>query len=191
MNNRSQTVTSRKIPAVLEHCVTRRQFLFMGAAAVGTVTLATVMPGQSVPGPGGGLRWNDGRQAKRTPGRRGRPVQVPVGPRKLRQLPHQAGHTGWREASAPTRMLSPSTLYVPHMGISLLGSFKLRSTRLWARARTHLSTYDLTRHGMMSFRSLPRRDCPRLVLEARGDEIYATGVMALIYGFGDNEVRPV
>ena len=46
MKNRLPGGIPRKPPGILEHCVTRRQFLFMGAATVGTVTPASVLPGR-------------------------------------------------------------------------------------------------------------------------------------------------
>ncbi len=77
----------------------------------------------------------------------------------------------------------------PHMGISLLGSYKAEH-QVMGSCPSHLSTYDLTRHGMI-ISGHATQGLPQVTLEARGDEIYATGVMALIYGFGDNEVQPV
>ena len=46
MKNRLPGGIPRKPPGILEHCVTRRQFMFTGAATVGTVTLASVLPGR-------------------------------------------------------------------------------------------------------------------------------------------------
>lgn len=49
----------------------------------------------------------------------------------------------------------------------------------------HLSTYDLTRHGILisgqAYQSLPQ-----VLLELEGDDIYAVGVFGLIYGRYDN-----
>ena len=49
----------------------------------------------------------------------------------------------------------------------------------------HLSTYDLTRHGILisgqAYQSLPQ-----VLLELAGDDIYAVGVFGLIFGRYDN-----
>jgi arsenite oxidase small subunit len=49
----------------------------------------------------------------------------------------------------------------------------------------HLSTYDLTRHGILisgqAYQSLPQ-----VLLELEGDDIYAVGVFGLIFGRFDN-----
>ena len=49
----------------------------------------------------------------------------------------------------------------------------------------HLSTYDVTRHGILvsgqAYQSLPQ-----VLLELDGDDIYAVGMFGLIYGRYDN-----
>ncbi|MFQ5443597.1 MAG: arsenate reductase (azurin) small subunit, partial [Nitrospinales bacterium] len=49
----------------------------------------------------------------------------------------------------------------------------------------HLSTFDLTRHGMMISASATQ-NLPQIVLELEGDDIYAVGVLGLIFGHHDN-----
>lgn len=53
----------------------------------------------------------------------------------------------------------------------------------------HLSTFDLTRHGMV-VAGHATAGLPQIVLETEGDEIYATGVISLLYGFSDNKLPP-
>jgi arsenite oxidase small subunit len=71
-----------------------------------------------------------------------------------------------------------------HQGNSLSGSYKPDTKSLGACA-LHLSTYDLTRHGILisgqAYQSLPQ-----ILLELEGDDIYATGVFGLIFGRMDN-----
>lgn len=49
----------------------------------------------------------------------------------------------------------------------------------------HLTTYDLTRYGIIvsgqAYQSLPQ-----VLLEVKGDSIYAVGVMGLIFGRNNN-----
>jgi len=71
-----------------------------------------------------------------------------------------------------------------HQGNSLAGSYKADTKSLGACA-LHLSTYDLTRHGILisgqAYQSLPQ-----ILLEVEGDNIYATGVFGLIFGRENN-----
>ncbi len=180
--------TPQGLPKVLEHCVTRRQFLFMGAAAVGTITLATVVPGQLFQAQ---VAAYDGMMVGRLSELRiGEPVQF--------RYPWDHGNcdsylvklgTPAGGGIGPDQDVVAFNTICPHMGISLLGSFKSEH-QVMGPCPSHLSTYDLTRHGMI-VSGHATQGLPQITLEARGDEIYATGVMALIYGFGDNEVQPV
>jgi arsenite oxidase small subunit len=71
-----------------------------------------------------------------------------------------------------------------HQGNSLADSYKADTKSLGA-CPLHLSTYDLTRHGILisgqAYQSLPQ-----VLLELEGDDIYATGVFGLIFGRYDN-----
>lgn len=71
-----------------------------------------------------------------------------------------------------------------HQGNSLSGSYK-KDTKSLGACALHLSTYDLTRHGILisgqAYQSLPQ-----VLLELDGDDIYATGVFGLIYGRKEN-----
>lgn len=73
----------------------------------------------------------------------------------------------------------------PHMG-GYMGEadFKAQHSVL-GPCPLHLSTFDLTKHGMIvsghSVESLPQ-----IVLEIDGDDIIATGVMGLFYGYSQN-----
>lgn len=53
----------------------------------------------------------------------------------------------------------------------------------------HLSTFDMTRHGMI-VAGHATAGLPQIVLELDGDDIYATGVLSLLYGFSDNKLPP-
>jgi len=71
-----------------------------------------------------------------------------------------------------------------HQGNSLSGSYKADTKSLGACA-LHLSTYDLTRHGILisgqAYQSLPH-----VLLEVEGDNIYAIGIFGLIFGRENN-----
>jgi arsenite oxidase small subunit len=71
-----------------------------------------------------------------------------------------------------------------HQGGSLEGTYKADTKSLGA-CPLHLSTYDLTRHGILisgqAYQSLPQ-----VLLELDGDDVYAVGVFGLIFGRFDN-----
>jgi arsenite oxidase small subunit len=64
------------------------------------------------------------------------------------------------------------------------GGYK-KDTKSLGACPLHLSTYDLTRHGILisgqAYQSLPQ-----VLLELEGDDIYATGIFGLIFGRYDN-----
>lgn len=71
-----------------------------------------------------------------------------------------------------------------HQGGTLDGTYKADTKSLGA-CPLHLSTYDLTRHGILisgqAYQSLPQ-----VLLELDGDDIYAVGIFGLIFGRNDN-----
>jgi arsenite oxidase small subunit len=71
-----------------------------------------------------------------------------------------------------------------HQGGLLTGTYKADTKSLGA-CPLHLSTYDLTRHGILisgqAYQSLPQ-----VLLEYDGDKIFAVGVFGLIFGRYDN-----
>ena len=74
--------------------------------------------------------------------------------------------------------------FCTHQGGDLSGTYKADTKSLGA-CPLHLSTYDLTRHGILisgqAYQSLPQ-----VLLELDGDDIYAVGVFGLIFGRYDN-----
>ena len=74
--------------------------------------------------------------------------------------------------------------YCTHQGGDLAGTYK-GDTKSLGACPLHLSTYDLTRHGILisgqAYQSLPQ-----ILLELEGDKIFAVGVFGLIYGRFDN-----
>jgi len=73
--------------------------------------------------------------------------------------PHQGGYMGETEFRPQHSVLGPCPL--------------------------HLSTFDLTKHGMI-VSGHAVESLPQIVLEIDGDDIVATGVMGLFYGYSRN-----
>nr|WP_172443149.1 arsenate reductase (azurin) small subunit [Vibrio tapetis] len=73
-----------------------------------------------------------------------------------------------------------------HQGGPLAGAYKaVDEHRVVGQCPFHLSTFDLRRHGIIvsgqAFESLPQ-----VLLEVEGDDVYAVGVMGLLFGRLDN-----
>lgn len=84
----------------------------------------------------------------------------------------------------PGRDVAAFNYTCTHQGGSLVGTYQAETRSLGA-CPLHLSTYDLTRHGILisgqAYQSLPQ-----VLLELEGDDIYAVGVFGLIFGRYDN-----
>lgn len=73
----------------------------------------------------------------------------------------------------------------PHMGGYMdADAFKPRHSIL-GPCPLHLSTFDLTKHGML-VSGHSTASLPQIVLELDGDDIVATGVMGLFFGYTRN-----
>ncbi len=74
--------------------------------------------------------------------------------------------------------------FCTHQGGNLTGTYK-GDTKSLGACPLHLSTYDLTRHGILisgqAYQSLPQ-----ILLELEGDDIFAVGVFGLMFGRYDN-----
>jgi arsenite oxidase small subunit len=71
-----------------------------------------------------------------------------------------------------------------HMGGPLAGQYRRRH-KIVGPCPFHLTTFDLTRYGMV-VAGQATESLPQIRLEVAGDEIWATGVMGLIYGYHSN-----
>lgn len=74
--------------------------------------------------------------------------------------------------------------YCSHMGASLHGHYDA-TYKVAGPCPQHLTTFDLRRHGML-VAGHATQSLPQLVLELDGDDIFAVGVIGLIYGNPNN-----
>lgn len=72
----------------------------------------------------------------------------------------------------------------PHLGGPLMGTYKKEHAAV-GPCPLHLSTFDLTKHGMI-IAGHATESLPQILLEVSGDDIYATGMLGLIYGRASN-----
>jgi arsenite oxidase small subunit len=84
----------------------------------------------------------------------------------------------------PAKDVVAFNYFCTHQGGDLSETYK-GDTKSLGACPLHLSTYDLTRHGILisgqAYQSLPQ-----VLLELKGDDIYAVGVFGLIFGRYDN-----
>ena len=71
-----------------------------------------------------------------------------------------------------------------HQGGSLRDAYN-EKFKVAGPCPVHLTTFDLTRHGMV-VAGHATESLPQVVLESNGDDIYAIGVLGLIYGYPSN-----
>ncbi len=76
-----------------------------------------------------------------------------------------------------------------HQGGPLQNRYKVVDNhRVLGQCPLHLSTFDLTRHGIV-VSGQAYENLPQMLLELEGDEIYAVGIMGLLYGRNRNLIK--
>lgn len=74
--------------------------------------------------------------------------------------------------------------FCTHMGGPLAGTYKAQHKAI-GPCPLHLTTFDLTRHGMV-IAGHATESLPQILLEVQSDAIYAIGIVGLVYGRYDN-----
>ncbi len=166
-------------------CLSRRAFLLSGGSAVTVMALGALAPAF---GQGAALklasypRRKVGRVSQLKPDQ---PVtfQYPwkdvYSTNMLVKLGLPAGG-----GVGPDRDIVAFSTFCTHMGGPLAGQYR-GQYKVLGPCPFHLTTFDLTRHGMVAA-GQATESLPQIVLEVKGDEIWATGVMGLIYGYHSN-----
>ena len=86
----------------------------------------------------------------------------------------------------PQRDVVAFSYLCTHQGGPMQGAYKaVGEHRVLGQCPLHLSTYDLTRHGII-VSGQAYQSIPQVLLELDGDNIYAVGIMGLLYGRSDN-----
>jgi len=86
----------------------------------------------------------------------------------------------------PQRDVVAFSYLCTHQGGFLSGKYQaVGEHRVLGQCPLHLSTYDLTRHGII-VSGQAYQSIPQVLLELDGDDIYAVGVMGLLFGRNDN-----
>ena len=111
------------------------------------------------------------------------PWEHPQSVNELIKLEHRAGG-----GVGPNQDIVAFNTFCTHQGGPLAGTFKA-DVGVAGPCPLHWTTFDLTRHGMV-VGGHATLGLPQIILETEGDDIIATGVLGLIFGYHDNSVDP-
>lgn len=160
-------------------CMSRRQFLLSGGSAVALVSLG-IFPGSSEAAQALKASYPRQKIGSLSALQNGVPVEFnfpyPDVRNILVKLGVPAGGGLGREQD-----IVAFNQQCTHMGGPLDGTYKPQHQVL-GPCPLHLTTFDLTRHGMVAS-GHATESLPQIVLEIQGDDIYAVGVMGLVYGY--------
>ena len=163
-------------------CMSRRQFLLAGGATVSVVALGA-FPGIAEAQYALKASYPRQRIGKLSALLGGKPVEFkypyPNVSNILVRLGAPAGG-----GIGPEQDIVAFNQSCTHMGGPMHGTYKAEH-QVFGPCPLHLTTFDLTRHGMV-VAGHGTESLPQIVLETAGDDIYATGVLGLIYGYAHN-----
>ncbi len=173
-------------------CVTRRTFLLAGGTVVAGSALATVFPGIVFADDADTVfkvakyprKWvvGVGKLAEGKPEKFFYPYEEPHCASFIVKLGREAGGG----VGAGKDIVAFNTL-CPHMGGTLDGQY-CHQVKVQGPCPIHLSTYDLTRYGM-TIAGHATEPLPQVVLEEKNGQIYAVGMIGLIYGYASHLAR--
>ena len=166
-------------------CMSRRQFLLSSGFAVAVIALDGIPGIASAQQPAFALKasYPRSRIARLSALKRGEPVQFNYPYPTVQNIVVKLGALAGG-AIGPDNDVVAFNLQCTHMGGPMHGSYKPEHQVL-GPCPLHLTTFDLTRHGMV-VSGHGTESLPQIVLELAGDNIYAVGVLGLVYGYSRN-----
>jgi arsenite oxidase small subunit len=175
---------------VLDSCISRRAFLVGSGAAVASTVFLTSIPGME----GRAVAARVTRYPRKMIGKLS---ALRTGKPKEFNYPDDGKNTKNTSKSILIRLGAPAgggigknadvvayNSLCTHMGGGLARTYK-RADYAVGPCPLHQSTFDLTRHGMI-IGGHATESLPQVLLELEGDDIYAVGMIGLIYGRYDN-----
>ncbi len=162
-------------------CMSRRQFLLAGGAVV---TLAA-MPGFALAAPVQALKadYPKVKIGRMSALKEGVPLDFAYPYPNVRNILVKLGAPAGAGIGKDSDVVAFNQ-QCTHMGGPLDGTYKAKHQVL-GPCPLHLTTFDLTRHGMV-VSGHGTESLPQILLETQGDDIYAVGVMGLIWGYSAN-----
>lgn len=162
-------------------CMSRRQFLLAG----GAIVMVAATPGLGLAAPMQALKadYSKVKIGKLSALKEGVPVEFSYPYPNVRNILVKLGAPAGAGVGKDADVVAFNQ-QCTHMGGPLQGTYKAQHQVL-GPCPLHLTTFDLTRHGMV-VSGHATESLPQIVLETQGDDIYAVGVLGLIYGYSAN-----
>lgn len=162
-------------------CMSRRQFLLSG----GTMVMLMAAPGLGLAAPMQALKadYPKVKIGRLSALKQGVPMEFSYPYPNVRNILVKLGAPAGAGVGKDADVVAFNQ-QCTHMGGPLQGTYKAQHQVL-GPCPLHLTTFDLTRHGMV-VSGHATESLPQIVLETRGDDIYAVGVLGLIHGYSAN-----
>ena len=177
---------SKKEEKCFSSCASRRQSLMTSGAATATVVLAGLVgPGTETVEAAVSSKYPKVKVGSLKKLKTGVPVMFNYPDKKkfsntmLVKLGTPAGG-----GVGPKKDVVAFNSFCTHQGGDMKDTYKPRDHAV-GPCPYHLSTFDLTRHGII-VSGHATESLAQVTLETKGDDIYATGVVGLIYGRNSN-----
>lgn len=161
-------------------CMSRRQFLLSGGAVI---TLAAVPGGLTFAAQALKADYPKVKIGSLSALKLGKPVAFAYPYPNVRNILVKLGAPAGAGVGKDNDVVAFNQ-QCTHMGGPLDGTYKDKHQVL-GPCPLHLTTFDLTRHGMV-VSGHGTESLPQILLETQGDDIYAVGVMGLIWGYSAN-----
>lgn len=179
-------ISRQKGTALTGGCISRRAFLLRSGAVAGGTILLSGIPGLE----GQSLAAEMARYPRKLIGKlsalkTGKPVRFkyPDEGRNANSVLIRLGEPAGG-GIGPQRDVVAFNSLCTHMGGDTGNVYRAEHSVL-GPCPFHQSTFDLTRHGMI-ISGHATESLPQVLLTLEGDDIYATGMIGLIYGRYDN-----
>jgi arsenite oxidase small subunit len=167
-------------------CLSRRAFLFRGGAVVGGTILLTGIPGLEGKAVAAQVTGYPRKLIGKLSGLvTDRPIvfKYPDDGANANSILIKLGETAGGGIGPGRDVVAFNTLCT-HMGADLGRSYKADHKAV-GPCPFHQSTFDLTRYGII-ISGHGTESLPQVLLELKGDDIFAVGMLGLIYGRFDN-----
>ncbi len=166
-------------------CMSRRRFLLGGSGAVVSLIALTTLPGLSLAEPLQALKaeYPRLRIASLSALRLGEPIEFAYPYPDVSNIVVKLGSPAGAGVGAAHDVVAFNQ-QCTHMGGPMQGTYKA-AHQVLGPCPLHLTTFDLTKHGMV-VAGHATESLPQIVLEVDGDDVYAVGVMGLLYGYAAN-----
>lgn len=164
-------------------CVSRRQMLIFGGAAVGVMSTfgsAALAEGAKLVG----SSYAPKKIASVKDLMAGKAIEFEYPAKGMNNVLVKLGEKAGGGAGKEADIVGFSAVCT-HMG-GIVGAETYKAAhKVLGPCPLHLTTYDLTRHGMV-VSGHATQSLPQVMLELRGDDVWAVGMMGLVYGYDHN-----